>query len=346
MFLLKRLLLVCVCFIPYEGNINAAIDPTDDIPFCLSKSALSETQEITQEFCRYYKRNGSEIKLKEDVVYGSEYDTLNQAIEEDLDFVRPKAKNRYGFTSCGHNYLTVILASTGKKGTHVARHYTPLYIRDGTNTGFSLSSKGTKPVVFACSNRDINKCNEKNPGRKFINKDLFEVREDLVVGDNNTHTEPLALSVLLSLSSDTFRKILPKQYDLEYCEVHFISTNDACLGCAQSICKGLPEMKAHFCSNIFTFFHGNVPYGTGYTAKYNEAGIWKGVHGSLGSNYFQVTRKFDHSLQLRSVGAFQESPSYYIATFREMEDFLDEGKRYGIGKYLESELKEGDDEED
>ena len=185
------------------------------------------------------------------------------------------------------------------------------------------------------------------------------IKDNFVTSNNRSHTEPLALSALYTLSLDDFQDLLPEGYNLQYYEVHFISTNDACGSCAKNLFRGIECLRKRFKkNNLFVFFHGLVPYGVSYTVKFKDtAHQWKGVEAGLGDVGFKANLSSvgGELLKQRSQKNFDVPPPYYICILKELENLIMDWEKMGekkgrhYGYSITNTYKgpsESDDEED
>ena len=171
MFILKKCLLVFLSSLIFCFNI-LAIETDDDLPFCLSKTALKEDKNVEKDLSRYYKSTSC-ITWKGDLVYGPSYTHLNTDLQYELDFVETCSKTikpRTGstLTSYDSNFLTVLLSATEEnQNGDRARRYDNLYgekKEDGSYSFFSTKSRKTiKKAVFVSNKTGYKFLQKENP---------------------------------------------------------------------------------------------------------------------------------------------------------------------------------------
>lgn len=110
-------------------------------------------------------------------------------------------------------------------------------------------------------NKENNTCKNKYdlfrsssfPATSPVRKKFDEKYKDKY--NNESHTEPICFSAIQTLSEDTFKKLLPDDYELSYYEIHLISYLDACSGCTKIVYQEMDNIKQKFGPDLFMFFH-------------------------------------------------------------------------------------------
>ncbi len=259
-----------------------------------SDSDNSEEETITNvvEYAHYYSEKAS-IKYKGDLVFGEEYDGLTNAIKERRSLLRNTYDKVNKSPSSEYpNYMAVILCATGKKegDQEPKRVFSSLRVKKDTATGkHTFSRNKTAKIVIFYSDANSVTLEEDDCSTFLKVSSLTKERDQAIIDKTkktstgllrlvDSHTEPLALSSILSLRPDTFLKMLGNGYSLMYYEIHLISYYDACCDCPKTIRELSKEIRERFTDEknstsekLFTFFHSVLHYEKGgkfpYTLK-------------------------------------------------------------------------------
>ncbi|MBX9621946.1 MAG: hypothetical protein K2X28_08020 [Alphaproteobacteria bacterium] len=292
-----------------------------------------EWEKTTLESCRYYP-TASRISFKGDEVYSQEYDLLDGEIKNHVQFlsqstpcyekvnfltvilsatgskngrIQRKWRNLYVREANGIPTLqTSRPQEQDKILVFCSEQFSKFPDYKGPKPRF-LTFKNIKGVSLSNFKRNYqhsHKFDEHSNSCENI-YDLFRsssfppaspVRiklEEKYKGES--HTEPLCLSAIQTLPNDTFVRLLPEGYTLNYYEIHLISCLDACPKCTKIIHKEMAGIKEIFGPNLFMFFHSEKSYLDKdkyvypYTIKYNM----KYIKSSFNSKNFNLGMSAD-----------------------------------------------------
>lgn len=313
------------------------------------------------ETCRYYPFS-STISFKDDKVLSPEYENLNPEIRKHVEFLEGPSR----LTNNKTTFMSVILSATGEKNGKTKRVFEKLYVReenDGTPTILITQEENSKILVFSsndskyCKLKDLRKsstafcstsvCNlfnltsfAKNESHNIVSiyNEFYKTK------NNSSHAEPLWLATLLTLPPDTFKQLLPAEYNLMYIEIHFLANFDACSSCTKLVCEEATRLKQRFCQNLFIFYHSWYPfideYHAPYRVKYKQTDgetNWVNVRGSFNFKDFNIKvfddddDKGDESrckkllkqksqiLDIREDTNLTKIPSYYFGIIHQYE---------------------------
>lgn len=211
---------------------------------------LTRTSESDEEYARCFSKKCI-IKYKEDIIYSEDkYDNLRDNIHNRFKFLQTvnseynqsqTSSSISGVKKYYPNFMTAILAATGKDKHHKFERYFRNLYGENKNGKYSFYSEfdTSKFVVFYSNhNSGINKDYENKLLVRLANlkaEENNEIITSINSSDASSHTEALCISTILSLNPNTFSEILSKNYKLMYYEIHLISRLDACDECPKVI---------------------------------------------------------------------------------------------------------------
>lgn len=307
---------------------------------------LCRTGENDCEYATCFSRQCT-IKYSDDTVYSeTEYDNLKKHISERFEYIR-KINQDYnksqtsasvsGFKKSYPNFMTVILAFTGKKNNKYERVFCNLAceMKDGKYIFHSETNLSKFVVFYSHCNSGINNDDENIKLLKLgdleeeeeANKEIIE---RVISSKAPSHTEPLSIAAILSLKPDTFKEMLSEKYELNYYEIHFISYLDACMDCPKILYENIPFIKQRFKNdNLFMFFHAQSHYESKniipYTLKFKDKEKWHYLAAKMGTyQYIYIAKdkspaKYSQKYNLRKNCSLTKIPDFYFSIIYDLE---------------------------
>ncbi|MGV8964335.1 MAG: hypothetical protein ACOH2V_13280 [Candidatus Saccharimonadaceae bacterium] len=301
-----------------------------------SENSVEEPIPKTVEYAHYHSKEAS-IHYNGDLVFGGEYNGLIDDIQERRKFLvetyetvnnsQPSGKQKKEYP----NYMAVILCATGKKmrDTEPKRIFSSLRVKKDTDTGKHTFNrkKGSKIAIFYSNANSIDLKDEEN--YTFLKLSSLTQGHDQMIIDKTkkaspaSHTEPLALSAILSLNPATFIEMLGNGCSLMYYEIHLISYYDACEDCPKLVGEFAEKIKGYFTDEknvpskkLFSFFHSVRGYGKDkilpYTLKCKlPKNSWNYFNGAIPNFQYIWIKKSEFEKKVKNINADKYDPGSY-----------------------------------